>query len=42
MEKLQRIKLLMGYDSSKTLNENIEELNIVVENDDVENLSQSP
>jgi hypothetical protein len=34
MEKLQRIKLLMGYNSSKTLNENINELNIIIENND--------
>ena len=36
MEKIQRIKLLMGYNSSKTLNENIDSLNIIVENNQTE------
>ena len=33
MEKIQRIKLMMGYDLSKTLNENVESLDIILENE---------
>ena len=33
MEKIQKIKLMMGYDLSKTLNENVESLDIIIENE---------
>lgn len=33
MEKIDKIKLMMGYDLTKTLNENVESMNIILENE---------
>jgi hypothetical protein len=33
MQKIQKIKLMMGYDLSKTLNENVKSLDIILENE---------